>query len=504
MARLGSGRARRQLRWLTPVVLAVVTALFLSPAVLSHPAGGAVEPASGSPTAASQQAAVPRPNVLLVVTDDQKEGTVIPQVMPATHRELVQNGFRFTNSYVTNAWCCPSRASILTGQYSHTNGVWTVGGPRGMAAWFPHEGSTLATWLQGAGYRTGIVGKYLNEFGTANIPAYQPPGWDTTAIMTNLVYSVNPGYFNYNLWEGDRLVHYGATADDYSTRVFTRKAREFVAPRSDGKPWFLYLAYTSPHGPPINDPIDKNAAVGISYPMPANVCESDVSDKPAFVRRRAACSMTQAQYNNRMRGQQAKMLVSVDRGLGQIIADLKRTGQMRDTLVIYISDNGYFTGNHRFLVGKELPYEESVRVPLMMRWDALGQAPRSIGGLALNIDLAPTITEAAGVTQHNPYDGTSLLGLLDGSASSVRADFLLEHLTTGPNDPGGPSYCAVRNRRFKYVEYSTGERELYDLVADPAELTSRHQDPAFQTRVSQLRNRMLQLCSPPPPGWTPR
>jgi arylsulfatase A-like enzyme len=139
-----------------------------------------------------------------------------------------------------------------------------------------------------------------------------------------------------------------------------------------------------------------------------------------------------------------------------------------------------------------------------MRWDALGTSPRSIGGLALNIDLAPTITDAARVAQHNPYDGTSLLPLLNGTATSVRSDFLMEHLTTGPGDPGGPSYCAVRNTRFKYVEYSTGERELYNLVTDPAELRSRHADPALQSTMGQLRNRMLRLCQPSPPGWNPQ
>jgi arylsulfatase A-like enzyme len=237
--------------------------------------------------------------------------------------------------------------------------------------------------------------------------------------------------------------------------------------------------------------------------MSPNVCEADVSDKPAFVQGQPACTRTQAQFNSRMRTQQAKMLASVDRGLGQIIDDLKASGQMENTLIVFLSDNGMQMGSHR-ISGKEVPYEESVRVPLMMRWDALGTAPRSIDDFALNIDLAPTITDAAGVTQHNPYDGASLLPMIQGSATTWRDDFLLEHRAVGKSDPGGPSYCAVRNRDFKYVEYSTGERELYDLAADPAELTSRHDDPAQQAVVSRLRNRMLQLCQPSPPGWNPQ
>jgi N-acetylglucosamine-6-sulfatase len=189
--------------------------------------------------------------------------------------------------------------------------------------------------------------------------------------------------------------------------------------------------------------------------------------------------------------------------LGRILDDLKASGQMENTLIVFISDNGVQMGSHR-LSGKEVPYEESVRVPMMMRWDALGTAPRSIDDFALNIDLAPTITEAVGVTEHDPYDGESLLPVLRGSATAGRDDFLLEHLSKGKSDPGGPSYCAVRNRNFKYVEYSTGERELYDLAADPAELTSLHNDPTQQAVVSRLRDRMLQLCEPSPPGWNPQ
>jgi N-acetylglucosamine-6-sulfatase len=479
--------------------MAATTALLAAlGAAIPGPNGGAGPPSmTALPVAADT-----RPNILLVVTDDQREGTVTPRIMPNTYRELVQHGFRFSRSFVTNPWCCPSRASILTGQYSHTNGVWTVGSPAGITAWFPHEGSTLATWLHGAGYRTGLIGKYLNGYGKPSIPAYKPPGWDTTAIITDLDYSENPGYFDYDVFDGTGLVHYGSDPDDYSTRVLTDRAMRFVAPTT-AEPWFLYLAYPSPHGPAIHDPLDDDAARGITYPMPANVCEQDVSDKPAFIRAQPPCTRTQAQYDNRMRAQQAKMLASVDRGLGRILDRLTTSGQIANTLIVLISDNGVQMGSHRML-GKEVPYEESIRVPLLMRWDALGTAPRTIGGLALNIDLAPTITEAAGVSEHNPYDGTSLLPLLEGSATAVRRNFLIEHLSTGPSDPGGPSYCGVRTDGYKYVEYATGERELYDLRADPAELTSRHDDPAMQPTVRRLRTRMLQLCQPSPPGWDPK
>jgi arylsulfatase A-like enzyme len=196
------------------------------------------------------------------------------------------------------------------------------------------------------------------------------------------------------------------------------------------------------------------------------------------------------------------MLVSVDRGLGQLFGDLTRTGQIKNTIIIYISDNGWLMKAHR-LTGKELPYEESIRVPFLFRWDALGRSNIHLGQFALNIDIAPTITSAIGLTTHDKYDGTSLLPIIKGTATSWRKDFLVEHLQGWPGDPGGPSFCAVRNSHYKYAEYATGEKELYDLVNDPYELTNRAGSPSLATVQASLRNRLLTLCNPPPPGWTP-
>jgi N-acetylglucosamine-6-sulfatase len=458
-------------------------------------------------TAAIQHptAAATRPNVLLIVTDDQidRPRTVTAQIMPNVYRELVQQGTRFSNAFVTNSWCCPSRASILSGQYSHTNGVWTTGGRYSLPPWRAHENSTLATWLQGAGYRTGLIGKYMNEYGATSGTTYIPPGWNDWHAIMNLNYQVNSGYYNYDVYENGRIVHYGSSPGEYSTRVFTRKARDFITPRGDGRPWFLYLAMTSPHGPSIPDPLDSSAFPSFSVPKGPNICEADVSDKPLFIRQQSACSISADTYSQLVRNQQARMLASVDRGLGQLIADLKASGQMSNTLIIFVSDNGSLIRAHR-VSGKELPYEESIRVPILARWDALGATPVTVSQFALNIDLAPTIVEAAGVSQHNPFDGRSLLPLLRGDSSGWRGDFLVEHLSTGANDRGGPSYCSVRNSRWKFVQYATGERELYDLTNDPYELVSRDGQAAYRTTEDALHSRMLRLCSPPPPGWQPQ
>jgi len=435
------------------------------------------------------------------VTDDQLDKTVTSAIMPNVYREMVLSGVEFTNGFVSNSWCCPSRASILSGQYSGNNGVWTTGGKWGLPAWRKHESSTLATWLRADGYRTGIIGKYMNGFAADAATTYTPPGWDVTAIPMDLTYQDGAGFYNYDLWENGRAVHYGTAPADYSTRVFSQKARSFVAPNGDGKPWLLYLAYTAPHGPGEPDPLDVNAGAGLTFPMPPSVCERDVSDKPAFIRQKPLCTITQTQYTAKMRDQQVKMLASVDRGLGQILSDLRASGQLSNTLVLYLSDNGHEMWEHRVRV-KELPYEESIAVPLMARWDALGTVGRR-DQIALNIDIAATIVDAAGVTQHGPFDGTSLLPAMTNAGAAGRQDFLIEHKMLNANDQGGPSYCGVRSPTWKFVQYQTGERELYDLPADPWEMRSRHGEAAVRAVEDSLHARMLELCRPAPPGWTP-
>jgi N-acetylglucosamine-6-sulfatase len=460
-----------------------------------------VQPSAAAVVSTTQ---VTRPNILLVITDDQLDHTVRPDVMPNVYREMAESGVTFDNGFVSNSWCCPSRASILTGQYSGHNGVWTTGGKWGIKTWRAHESSTLATWLHDAGYRTGILGKYFNGFAVDSTSTYTPPGWDTTAILMNLKYSEgNAGFYNYQLWENGQAVSYGSASSDYSTRVFTRRAQEFIRPSADGRPWFLYLAFNAPHGPATPDPLDLNAGAGVDFPMPPSVCEADVSDKPAFIRNQPLCSMTQEDYARKMRTQQAKLLESVDRGMGAIFDDLRSTGQLANTLVIFSSDNGHQMFEHRIRV-KELPYEESIDVPILARWDALGSsAVGSRSQLAVNIDFAPTIVEAAEVAKHDPFDGRSLLPAMADPTALSRSDFLIEHKMVSIRDNGGPSYCGVRTSDFKFVEYETGERELYDLRVDPYEMESKAGRSGYAATEATLHSRMLELCQPPPPGWVP-
>jgi N-acetylglucosamine-6-sulfatase len=442
-----------------------------------------------------------KPNVGFILTDDQLEGTVRPQVMPNVYRELVQHGTRFTNSFVSNTWCCPSRATAFTGQYSGHNGVWTTGGRWGLKVWHGRhqERNSLPVWMHQGGYRTGIFGKYMNQFGTSAAYTYSPPGWDVTAIESDLVYETNGGFYDYDLYEDGRIVHYGSAPTDYSTRVLTQKARSFIA-SSGSRPWFAYVAYNSPHGPGTPDPLDTAAGAGVTYRSPNNVCEADVSDKPAYVRSQPACSISARSYNQKMRSQQSRLLASVDRGVGRIIDDLKSSGELRNTIIVYSSDNGHEMYNHR-LRTKEVPYEESLRVPLMVRWDALNAPSGNRSRMVVNTDLAPTITDAANVMPGRTYDGRSLIPLMHDAFRRWRSDFLIEHSSTGQASDSVPSYCGVRRQNYKYVEYASGKSELYVLSTDPGELVNRAGDPALAAVKRHLRRRTGVLCDPLPPIW---
>jgi arylsulfatase A-like enzyme len=201
-----------------------------------------------------------------------------------------------------------------------------------------------------------------------------------------------------------------------------------------------------------------------------------------------------------VRGQQYRTLLGADDAIGTILGALQDTGRLQDTLFLFISDNGWSAGSHRWS-GKEAPYEESIRVPLIIRYDPVTQGvARTDTHLALNLDVAQTVASVAGVDAPGA-EGASLVPLLDGSpVDGWRTAFLIEHLATTTRDVI-PTYCAVRTDTAKYVRYSTGEEELYDLVADPFELQSVQADPAYADLLASMRQSLTQLCSPPPPGY---
>jgi arylsulfatase A-like enzyme len=426
----------------------------------------------------------PRPNIVVIMTDDQHTGSLAK--MPRVQQHLVANGTNFTSSFVSTALCCPARATFLTGQYAHNHGVWTNAPPFGGYERLDHS-NTLAVWLQNAGYYTALIGKYLNGYGTKN-PLEIPPGWSDWHAVVGQV-----SYYDYTVNENGVLQFYpdDGNGTNYLTDVLTQKAVSLIVSQKDSpRPFFLWLAYFAPHadssefnGPPAA-PRHEGAFASEPLPQPPSFNEADVSDKPSFIRALPPLSSAQIQsitvhYRNRL-----ESLLAVDEGVEQIVGALQDAGKLDNTIIVFTSDNGYYHGEHRLPKGKTRIYEEAIRVPLVIRGPGIRW--QTIDKLVVNVDLAPTIVQYAAAAAGLRMDGLSLVPLLQNPAAPWRTSFLVEdHLKLS---------FAVRTETAIYAIHYTGETESYDLLGDPYELNSRpwSLDPrdqtALQRRLEQLRN----------------
>jgi len=458
-----------------------------------------------------------RPNILFILSDDQRWDTTddthspVPgqNIMPGLRSELGGSGVEFVQAFMSTPLCCPSRSSILRGQYSHTTGVYTNTGVHGGADEFvPLEGETVATLLQGAGYRTGFFGKYLNGYAAlwpdANTP-YIPVGWTVWGAFKQ------PKYFDYILVENGAPVSYGSTAADYSTDVLREKAKQFITDSvALGQPFFLELALKAPHGP--FEPAPRHAAMFSTLApwRPDSYNEPDVSDKPDWVKNTPQLTQAEQDALDDIRLNQLRMLQAVDEAIGGsttygitgIMQHLRNLGVADNTFVVYFSDNGWQWGEHRFQA-KNKPYEESIRSPMFIRYPKLAPLPRVESQFALNIDLCPTFVELAlRATDPQPaitFDGTSLVRLTDGTAQNWRTDFMTEGW------PNTHVWASVRDQRWKYTELPitpgdpmTGfEYELYDLQTDPLELNNVEGVLANAQRKIDMKARLHQIR----PAW---
>jgi N-acetylglucosamine-6-sulfatase len=433
--------------------------------------------------AAAQEPSDDRPSVLLIVTDDQRWDTL--WAMPEVRRSLVGPGVTFSNAFTTSSLCCPSRASILTGAYPHTTGVYTQGLPHGGFEAFD-DSTTIATELHRAGYRTGYFGKYLDSYQSDALAGYVPPGWDRWVAF------VHSQYLDYGLTVDGTIEDHGYAPEDYSTDVLADQAEAFI--RSSNGPIFAIFAPAAPHEPAVPAQQDEGLFDDLPPWDPPAFDEADLSDKPRYVRAFHTLGVQRAAELEQLRRDQYRSLQAVDRAVGRLVAALDDTGRLDRALVIYTSDNGLMWGEHRWLK-KEVPYEEAIRVPLVVRADRIVSNDVD-HHLVANIDLAPTIAEAAGVALPNS-DGASVVPLLRGETVPWRSALLIEHVR-GTNPI--PTYCAIRTARQLFVRYETGERELYDLDADPGELDNlAGTRPALEAR---LETTLHGLCDPPPPGFT--
>ena len=507
---------------------AVVAALAMLALCATAPALAASEdgPAAAQPARDAKPAAKAprRPNVVLIVTDDQAVPTLRPDTMPSLFQRVVAGGTRFTNAIVTTPLCCPSRASMLTGQYAHNHHVL-----RNDYRQLRDKRNTLPKWLQRAGYRTIHVGKFLNLYRKAHGPEAEPaPGWD----VWQTIQEPNT-YYEYDLSINGREVHYGSADRDYLTDVLSRRAARLVrrsAPRK--RPFYLQLDHWAPHdsrgrgsGPcgggadPVPAPVDEGLYAAERLPKPPSFNEEDVSDKPSFIQHQDPVDVETVERNYRCG---LASLRAVDRGVEKVYRALEKTGELDDTVVVFTSDNGYLYGEHR-LRYKVDPYEEALRVPLVISLPPRLRAgaprvPESDAPVA-NIDLAPTILELAGATPCRRgseclvMDGRSLLTLLRGDPAAWPQDRALAVEYTGRNTGfSSCSYRGIRTLGHLYVEHTlvpnfttgacepTVEVEHYDLAADPFQLENLYPaDPGTRGAAEQgeLANRLagLRICS---------
>ena len=442
-------------------------ALFRAGAALAA-AGLLLGACSGSPAESDQ----PRPNVVLVLTDDLSMNLV--QHMPNV-RALAADGTTFSQYTVTDSLCCPSRSSIFTGRYPHNTGVFTNGGDDGGFGVFAQEQEkdTFATTLKAAGYRTAMMGKYLN--------GYQPgrdgvrPGWTEWDVAGNAY-----GQYNYDLNENGTVKHYGKAPADYLTSVLEQKATSFIT-ASAGDPFLLEVSTFSPHGPYTPAPQDLDAFPGLKAPRSPSF-DKLPTDAPEWLASRPALTEQQKTTIDRVYRKRAQSVLSIDRMLGTLRQTLEKTGVADRTLVVFSSDNGFHLGEHRLAAGKQTAFDHDVHVPLIAAGPDV-RAGATVDEVVQNIDLRPTFEQLGGVTPGPAVDGRSLVPLLrDGRADDWRTTGLVEHHGPGvaPDDPDKqdkasgmpPTYSALRTPGYTYVEYENGTKEYYDRGTDPDELAN--------------------------------
>lgn len=416
--------------------------------------------------------------------------------MPTVRAVLAAQGVDFKNGFLTTPLCCPSRVSILTGEYVHNHEVYTDRYPQGGARKFDDK-DTLAVRLQAGGYKTAYMGKYLNDYEALMPLGYVPPGWDEwdAFLEKNLSHDEDAGsaqyYLRFTMSENGKPVEYRSKAN-FSADVLTRKAVDFIAENRD-QPFMLMIGYYNPHSPFLfaDRHIDAfRRDEGLDPWRSPNLNEADISDKPKYLQELHPFSETEldATYRRMLRS-----LLSVDDGVASILNVLDQANLKEKTIIVYLSDNGLTVGDHRFGLSKNCPYDECIRTPFLVY--APGRFPaRSDGHLVANIDLAPTLCDLAGTEPPAAADGASLVPLLSDPKSAWRDAILIEHW---PTEEGIgaiiPAFSGVRTAAWKYVEYSTGEMELYDLQADPYETRNLAGKAAYSDIMKGLQERLAEL-----------
>lgn len=510
---LGAGVAGSQ-----PVTARTVVPYDASPAsaVLSSPLV-AVTP----PSAMQERAKAPvKPDIIVIMTDDQRDGTI--GGMPFVTSHLRARGVEFTNAHSPTSTCCPARSTFLTGNHAPKTGVWTNWQPNGgWAGFHPLEQSTVASSLQESGYRTGLVGKYLNGYADPQAREsvtgdadYIPPGWDewhTFGVPKSVtdpedIRLSDQGYYDYWLMSrGDQDTKptyrkYGDKSRDYSTDVLGAEAVRVIESTPSDQPLFLFYTPYGPHAPAIPAPRHKRAKVEI--PEIPGYAQSE--GKPSWVADRPTLNPGEGRSLAR---RNMRSLLSVDDNVRYILDALEREGRLRNAIVVFTSDNGLAWGEYNLIETKNYPY--TTPIPLVVRWDAAPQgSPLSGAGgtddrIVSIADLTATIAEASGADMPGLADGIDLV-----SGAQERKEILIAAWRNRGSRNPLPAYCGVRTDKWLYVHYKGGIEEGYDLDRDPHML--RNLFPSFDADdglmrpdvVTRLRSQARALCDPGPPGFS--
>ena len=408
-----------------------------------------------------------RPNFLIILTDDQRFDTM--EYMPNTQQLIFDQGVTFSSGYITTPFCCPSRASILTGLYAHNHYVLENTDKLRLP--------TLVDDLHDNGYYTGLVGKYLNSWDGEARPEFD--------YWVSFFGGTVPSYYDPELningtWE---------KKTGYMTYLFEDYVKEYIDKATNQrKPFFLLFAPNAPHAPftPLKE--DKGLLEDLPPFRPPNYNEEDVSDKPSSISNKPLIGEGGAADIDNTRRRQLLTLISLDRSIGAIMEKLKETGELDNTVVIFLSDNGKHWGEHR-MDTKSTAYEEAVKVPFAMRYPPLIPAPYIEDKIVGNIDITPTIYELSETKMPAVIDGISLVTLLTGNGE-WRTSLLLEAW------PDRGYWTAIHTGQYVYIETENDMSEFYDLAVDPYEMDNAINDPKYQAIILDLQQTLQKEKEP--------
>jgi arylsulfatase A-like enzyme len=433
------------------------------------------------------------PNIVFILTDDL-DWRSMPYLDRLTN--LASQGLVFNYYFVSASSCTPSRASTLRAQYPHNNGVLTNYPPLGAYYRFSElslDVSTVATWLQEAGYRTMFLGKYINGYPGGEGETYIPPGWSEWWAPLGPLW-----YFDFKANHNGGVVDYPC-CDYYGTDVMAATAVDFIRRAADNdEPFFMYLSTQAPHKPAEPPARYAGALSHVSAPRPPSFNEADRSDKPSKVRSRPLLTPEKIDEADELFRQRLRSMLAVEDMVDSVMSALESAGVDDETYVVFTSDNGFHYGEHGLGPGKVTAYDEDIRVPLFVIGPgiAAGQVEDRI---VISHDLAPTFADLAGATSPLFVDGRSFRHLLSGSNAITRwrRAALVERFRRDPERPPPldlvhVGYKAIRTAGYLYVEWDTDEFELYNRYVDPWEMENIYEraDPNFLAQLSAWLDRL--------------